>query len=240
MRAMVAALGVVFALPLAGCSRAPGYPAQAAGRPQDVLSFNVLYAQNCAACHGSNGQGGAAIDLANPEYEALVDDASLRKSIADGMPGTQMPAFAQSANGELTDAQVDAIVAGMRKQWSRPNAFAGASPPPYPQVHAGDAKRGRQTYQAHCAMCHNASRGEITSPIYLALVSDQYLRTIVIAGSPDIGQPDWRHDSEGGKPATPLSAQDVDDIVTYLASLRNAAPQIAGNAVFPAPTPAGR
>lgn len=239
MRASLAALAALLAVPVTGCRHLSGYPPPAVKPPQDVLNFNTLYSANCAACHGKNGQDGPATDLANPEYEALVDDASLRKAISNGVPGTQMPAFAQSAGGMLTDTQVGAIVAGMRQQWLRPNAFAGATPPPYAQVQAGDAKRGQQTYQARCAICHAPARGQITDPIYLALVSDQSLRSITIAGSPDIGHPDWRHDSKDGQPATPLSDQDVADIVSYLASLRNAAPAFAGNAAYPQPAPAG-
>lgn len=234
-----ALLVALLAVPILGCGHAPGYPPPAAGRPQDVLDYNALYSENCAGCHGSAGQNGQATDLANPEYEALIDDATLRKWISAGMPGTQMPAFAQSSNGMLTDAQVGAIVTGMRKQWQRPNAFAGATPPPYAQVRAGDANRGQQTYLARCAICHASARGEVTDPVYLALVSDQALRTIIIAGSPDIGQPDWRHDSKGGNPAPPLSDEDVNNIVAYLASLRNAAPAFAGNAAAPEPAPAG-
>ena len=53
-----------------------------------------------------------------------------------------------------------------------------------------------------------------------------------VAGSPDIGQPDWRHDSPNGTAARPLSPQEVDDIVAYLASLRSpaTAAQAANNA----------
>jgi len=129
----------------------------------------------------------------------------------------------------LTDAQVNAIIAGMRKEWARPHAFAGATPPPYAQDQAGDAKRGRQTYQTRCANCHQSpSRQQVTSPAYLSLVSDQALRTVIVAGRADIGQPDWR--MQGVKGASPLSPQDVTDIVTYLGSLRNPA------AVSAAPT----
>jgi mono/diheme cytochrome c family protein len=239
LHASRAALAAVLAVPVTACGHFSGYPPPAAVRPQDVLSFDTLYSQNCAACHGSEGKNGQATDLANPEYQALVDDASLRKWVSAGMPGTQMPAFAQSANGMLTDAQVSAIVAGMRKMWSRTNAFAGATPPAYAQVQAGDATRGQQTYQARCAICHASAPGQITDPVYLALISDQALRGIIIAGSPDIGQPDWRHDSKNSQPAPPLSDQDVNDIVSYLASLRNSAPAYAGTAALPQPAPAG-
>jgi mono/diheme cytochrome c family protein len=210
---------------LAGCGPAPGYPPHAQLDPDQVTDFSTLYGQNCAACHGANGQNGPALDLANPEYQALVDDASLRKWISTGMPGTEMPAFAQSAGGMLTDAQIDALVAGMRHAWSRPSVFAGATPPPYAADHPGDAHRGELAYQARCASCHASSPQQITAPDYLALVGDQALRTILIAGRPDIGHPDWRHAGQG----TPLAAQDVDDLVAYLASLRNPQPATAAS-----------
>jgi cytochrome c oxidase cbb3-type subunit III len=215
---------------LAGCRPAPGHPPEPMLNPDQVTDFAVLYNQNCAACHGVNGQNGPAIDLANPEYQALVDDASLRKWISGGMPGTQMPAFAQSAGGMLTDAQIDALIAGMRRAWSKPGVFAGVTPPPYAQDQAGDAHRGEQTYQARCASCHAPSPEQIISSDYLALVSDQALRTIVIAGRPDIGQPDWRHT---GQP-TALSAQEVNDLVAYFGSLRN---PIAASAARPSNPP---
>jgi len=212
-------------LTLAGCSQLPGARAadETPHRPDQVLDFTTLYNTNCQACHGANGHDGPAMELGNPEYQALVDDATLKKTISNGMPGTQMPAFAQSAGGMLTDAQVNAIVAGMRKAWVRPNAFAGATPPPYGQPAGGDAKHGEQVYQARCASCHEKPQDQqVTSPAYLSLVSDQVLRTIIIAGRSDIGQPDWRMQGVKGS-AGPLSTQDVTDVVTYLGSLRNPA-----------------
>jgi cytochrome c oxidase cbb3-type subunit 3 len=223
MRLFVSALLTFSAVLTGGCGHAPGDPPNPIVRPTEVSDFATLYSQNCAGCHGANGQNGPAIDLANPEYQALVDDATLRKWISGGMPGTEMAAFAQSAGGMLTDAQVNALIAGMRKRWSQANVFTGASPPPYAQDHAGDPHQGQQSYQARCAACHDASRQQITSPNYLALVGDQALRSIIIAGRPDIGQPDWRHDGAGGDAAAPLSAQEVDGIVAYLGSLRNVA-----------------
>jgi cytochrome c oxidase cbb3-type subunit III len=224
---------------LSACAHAPGYPPAPVARPSDVTDFDSLYSANCASCHGANGQGGPAVALANPKYQALVDDASLRKWIANGMPGTEMPAFAQSAGGMLTDAQVNAIISGMRREWSRHNAFAGAAPPPYAQTNSGDPHRGQQNYQSRCASCHASSPQQITSPVYLALVGDQALRTVIIAGRPDIGQPDFAHLGPGGTPAAQLSPQDVDDIVSYLASLRTPSSQAADAAQQQSTPPAG-
>ena len=209
-------------LSLSGCGDPPGYPKPESEvlRPEDQLNFSTLYRQNCAACHGANGENGAAIDLANPEYQALVDDQSLRKWISSGMPGTQMPAWALSNGGPLTDRQIDVMVLGMRENWSRPNVFGNVTPPAYAQSDPGNAGRGKQRYGTFCVSCHSASRQQITSADYLALVSDQALRSIIVAGRPDIHQPDWR----GNSPGTPLSPQDVADIVTYLGTLRTSTP----------------
>lgn len=220
------ALMVVAALALAaaaGCDRAPGAAkAEEYTAPDQVTDFHALYAANCQACHGANGQGGPAMDLGNPEYEALVDDATLKKWISTGMPGTEMPAFAQSAGGMLTDSQVDAIVAGMRSEWRKAGVFGGATPPPYAQPAGGNATHGQQVYEARCASCHQTpAREQPSSPTYLSLVSDQALRTIIVAGRPDIHQPDWQHDTPNGGSGAPLAPQDVTDLVTYLHSLRN-------------------
>ena len=235
MRGYAAAVAASLLLLCAGCKNPPGYPEPAPERPSQVADFNTLYGDNCAACHGANGEHGPAADLANPEYQALIDDATLHNVIAKGMGGTLMPAFAKSAGGTLTDAQINDLVAGMRQRWQKPNAFEGATPPPYAQAKPGDAKRGEQVYQARCGICHKQSPQEITGKTYLALVSDQALRTFIIAGRHDIGQPDWRHDSRDGNPATPLTSQEVDDIVTYLSILRNpnAVSQQVGNAAKP-------
>ena len=223
MRVMVLAFLVCWAALLGGCGHAPGDPPNPVSRPTQVSDFAVLYSQNCAACHGAKGQNGPAIDLANPGYQALVDDATLRKWISGGMPGTEMAAFAQSAGGMLTDAQVNALIAGMRKRWLRPDVYGNATPPAYAQSQAGDPHRGQQSYQARCAACHDSSGQQITSPNYLSLVGDQALRSTIIAGRPDIGHPDWQHYGPGGEANASLSTQEVDDIVTYLGSLRNVA-----------------
>lgn len=227
LRKLAALAMLASGLALAGCGQLPGYPKSGPAVPPDqVTDFHALFERNCQACHGAGGQNGPAMDLANPEFQALVDDATLRKIIANGLPGTQMPAWAQSAGGMLTDAQINALIAGMRKEWAKPNAFGGATPPPFLQPAGGDAKRGQQAYQARCASCHEGrARQQLTSSVYLSLVSDQALRSIIIAGRPDIGQPDWRNDN-----GQALSPQDVTDIVTYLGSLRNPA------AVSAAPT----
>src|ERR1700722_15704876 len=118
--AFLAVVCFTLAINGAGCHRNIGPPddQEERMRPENVVSFDRLYRQNCSACHGENGSGGPALDLANPRYQALVDDDSLRRWIAYGMRGTQMPAFGESAGGFLTPRQVDTLVGGMRSRWA--------------------------------------------------------------------------------------------------------------------------
>lgn len=234
MRTRSLVLGAVpLILALAGCGGVSGTVAEGPPpRPEQVVDFKTLYNQNCRACHGENGQNGPSMDLGNPEFQALVDDNTLRDIISHGLIGTQMPAWAEQAGGMLTAQQINAIVAGMRKEWAKPNAFSGATPPPLKQPGGGSAQHGQQVYQQRCAGCHQGNeRQQPNSPVYLSLVSDDVLRTIIIAGRPDIHQPDFQHDNANGAAGQPLSAQDVTDIVAYLHGLRNP------DTVSAAPTP---
>ena len=95
---------------------------------------------------------------------------------------------------------------------------AGAEP--------GDLERGKTTYTTYCAHCHGPDGrggekgGAVVDGAYLALVSDQALRTAVIAGRVDLGMPDWR-EAVAGHPMTP---QELTDVVAWLASHRQRLP----------------
>ena len=223
----ISASTALVAVLFAGCGAPPGQPRadSIAVAPSDVVEFSALYADNCAGCHGANGRGGAAIALANPVYLAIVDDRSMRASIASGVRGTSMPAFAQNAGGMLTEKQIDALVNGVRS-WRRAGVLDGANPLSYVPTAAGDVRRGEASYQTFCQSCHGPDglggpKGSaITNDSFLALTSDQGLRTIVIAGRPELGAPDWR----GNVAGRPMSDQEITDVVSWLASHRVAAP----------------
>src|SRR6202051_659154 len=121
--------------------------------PSEVFDFRVLYGQNCAGCHGVEGKGGAAIALANPVFLAIADESVIRRTASNGVPGTPMPAFAQSAGGMLTDKQIDALVRGIRS-WAKPDAFRNITLPPYATQSPGDVRRGADAYRTYCSSRH--------------------------------------------------------------------------------------
>jgi len=212
------------AILFSGCGAPHGQPGKGSEvlAPSEILEFGTLYAENCAGCHGAEGRGGAAIALANPVYLAMADDAAIRRVIANGVRGTAMPAFAESAGGMLKDTQIDVITKGIRSRWSRRGILDAANPPSYAAKSTGDARRGEAAYKTYCESCHGpGGRGgvkgsSVTDDSFLGLVSDQGLRTIVITGRPELGAPDWR----GNVPGKPMSDQEVTDVVAWLASRR--------------------
>jgi cytochrome c oxidase cbb3-type subunit 3 len=213
---------------LSACSTPNGQPQKGSEpvAPNKVVDFGILYAQNCAGCHGAEGRGGASIALANPVYLAIVDENAVHNVVANGIRGTSMPAFAQSAGGLLTDEQINAITNGMFSRWERKGILDGTNPPSYAAKTTGDAAHGEIAFGTYCASCHG-SEGQggskasaISNDSFLALVSDQGLRTIVITGRPELGAPDWRGDASGN----PISDQEITDVVAWLASRRLQSP----------------
>jgi cytochrome c oxidase cbb3-type subunit 3 len=190
-------------------------------RPSEVTDFRVLYGQNCSGCHGIDGQGALAVAIGSPVYLTIADNATIRRVIGQGRPGTAMPAFGQTAGGLLTDTQVDVLVRGMRERWARPGALGSDKPPAYAESQPGDTARGHDVFTTFCSSCHGSDgrggrAGSIVETSYLALVSDQHLRTLTITGMPALGAPDWR----GNVPGKPMSDADVTDVVAWLAAQR--------------------
>jgi mono/diheme cytochrome c family protein len=183
--------------------------------PDQVTDFTALYEINCAGCHGRDGRLGAARPLNDALYLAVVSKQTLRNVISNGRPRTAMPAFAQNAGGTLTDHQIVILADQIEARWSRPGLLSEVAAPPY-DADPGDPKRGETVFEARCSSCHREGRmgGSVIDSAFLALVSDQSLRTSVIAGRTDRGMPDWRHH------APAMSPQEVSDVVAWLSAHR--------------------
>jgi cytochrome c oxidase cbb3-type subunit III len=220
----LSALGVLSLLVLAACStlnREPRIDPEPVA-PSQVSDFGILYAQNCAGCHGAEGRGGASFALANPAYLAIVDETTMHNIVANGVHGTSMPAFAQRAGGMLAEQQIEVITSGIFSRWGHKQVLEGANPPSYAAKAAGNVDRGQLVFGIYCASCHGSEGGgtqrgsAITNDSFLALVSDQGLRTIVMTGRPELGAPDWR----GNVPGRPMTDQEITDVVAWLAARR--------------------
>ena len=145
---ILSALAVLSLVMVSACSAPTGEPPtnSEAVAPNQVLDFGILYAQNCAGCHGAQGRGGAAIALANPVYLAIIDETTVRNIVANGVRGTSMPAFGQSAGGMLTQQQIEAIAGGIFSRWGRKEVLDGANPPSYAAKASGDVDHGQVVF----------------------------------------------------------------------------------------------
>lgn len=198
--------------------------------PTEVMDFDTLYGSRCAGCHGQDGSMGAARNLADPIYLSLAGDDVLTRVTQDGVPDSLMPSFGEHMVGGFTKEQVNVLIQGVRERWGDAKAVEGLKLPPYSVQDAlasgnenGDVKRGAAAFETFCTHCHGEGKtaGNVLEPNYLALVSDQALRTAVICGRTDLGMPDWRHLVEG----RPMTAQEITDVVAWMTSHREEFPR---------------
>lgn len=182
-------------------------------------SAQHLYEYHCGACHGNEGDGGVGVPLALANFQAVISDEYLEKTIRIGRPGRVMPAFTQ-----LSDKEVKLIIKYIR-------GFTTVVPPIADRtIIKGDPRHGRKLYVKKCMTCHGP-HGEggkgtgvtfsrprdfpIMSPAlnnsgFLASASDRMLKRIVLTehcGAPKVSSQQHK-----------FSDKDVNDIVSYIRS----------------------
>jgi mono/diheme cytochrome c family protein len=160
----------------------------------DPARGGAVYATECAACHGANGQGGFG--------PSLVDSAvaqSYPRTVEQVTKGQgAMPAFADVLSDEDISnvaAYVHDVVAVSQTRPSLPDV--GTLPPTVTSVaQLGvppgiDASAGADTYVQECASCHG-DHGQGTTvgpPLTRPISFDDVLRAI-LAGRP--GMPSYK------------------------------------------------
>jgi mono/diheme cytochrome c family protein len=122
----------------------------------------------------------------------------------------------------LTTDQIEVLVKGI-KEWgpatSVPRNFTEAG------TGRGNAEEGLRVFQRACADCHGSDGkggmyGAINERAFLALISDQEVRRLIITGRPDLGMPAY-NGKEGRSPKfEPLTAKEIDHLVALVADWR--------------------
>jgi mono/diheme cytochrome c family protein len=228
---------IAFMTFVSGCNP-PGKPnpANRPVMPNQILDFNQLFATNCAGCHGATGRLGPAPPTNDPLFVSIIPNDELLRVIRNGRTGTPMPPFAHANGGSLTDAQVIVLAEGIKSHWKSNSPLEG-TPPPYTysnsqgeQSMSGSRERGAVVYERACAGCHGpngtggvrngATGGAINAPSFLALISDQAIRRIIITGRPDLDMPTYA--GQLGRPSDfqPLTSSEINDLVALLADWR--------------------
>ena len=92
----------------------------------------VVYAQNCAVCHGDQGQGRVGATLAK-DWPSIRADLAVKGTIANGIPNTAMPAWSQEQGGPLSEMNINNLVAFILTLPAIPNQ-AQPTPTPVPEA----------------------------------------------------------------------------------------------------------
>jgi cytochrome c oxidase cbb3-type subunit III len=215
-------LCALFVLLVAGCDFPGAKNAQRHPVTSDeALAFDLLYAEKCSGCHGP---------LNDALFLAIVPNDVLESVIHDGRPGTLMPAFARTKGGTLSDAQVTALAGGLKRRWRSPDLKV-AQVPAYLQAAKKDQatakaaiERGGAAFARACAGCHGdkgegGSVGALAEHAFLALISNQVLRRLIITGRPDLGMPNYSQADGRDDGFSPLTSAEIDDLVAFIRQL---------------------
>ncbi|MCC7130441.1 MAG: hypothetical protein B6D39_01290 [Anaerolineae bacterium UTCFX2] len=190
-------------------------PQRLAHGQEQILSARIerggeIFQQQCASCHGSQGEGGVGPALNNRALLKITSDNAFFSVIRSGVPNTQMPAWGIEFGGPLTDEDVRDAVAFIRNYEATAPEIAAAAFTP-------DPVRGALLFDSTCAICHgpNGSGGDraprLNDPARLQKFPDEWYRGVIQHGRPARGMPTW---------GTVLSPNQISDLVALTAAWR--------------------
>lgn len=194
-------------------------PQRIASAQTEILNVQLdeamtLYAENCAVCHGLNGEGiGPTPPLNNPALASMPYD-DLFKTIARGRYGTSMPAWSKDDGGPLSDYQISELVSLVQSgDWQATGdrvvnlglapliPFTTQPDPALLEAVAalpdGEALKSAITiYASSCVACHGADglgtalAPALNDPAARAKSAEELTRTITF-GSPGTRMSAW-------------------------------------------------
>lgn len=202
------ALGAVFNLffPAGGARAAAGNPDPNDFTADQVKQGAQLFAEGCASCHGSAGQGGTQAQA--PSLIGVGAAAADFQLSTGRMPLKAPAAQAPEKPAQYTPSQILALDAYV--------ASLGAGPQiPTVDAASGDVAVGGQLFRANCANCHNfAGEGNVLS-------QGKYAPNILGASDTQVGEAIRTGPESMPKFATTqLSQTDINSIVKYIQFLR--------------------
>ncbi len=202
----------------------PGLLDQVSSLPEgDLLARGIeVYAQQCVACHGPDGQGTDLAPALNTPEVRNQDPADIERTIRYGVNGTLMAGW----DGVLSDDDITALVTLITRWDEVPSGTIPEPDKPIPVTEESLAL-GEQLYAQNCAVCHGTNgQGTRRAPAlnvksYLESTSDQALQQIITNGVPGTAMPAW---------GTRLTDAEIQAIVGYIRSWEPTAPEVAQSA----------
>lgn len=180
-----------------------------------------VYVENCAVCHGADGEGRVGATLSK-DWPSIRPDLVAADTIAKGVEGSPMPAWSQAYGGPLSDEEIDAVVfyilswqtGGAPQITPQHTATDRPEISPIPQV-LGDPNRGASLYDQNCEVCHGANgEGRVGATLAKAWPSfraDLSIKAVIERGVENSPMPAWSQ-ANGG----PLLESEIDDLVAFV------------------------
>ena len=179
-----------------------------------VAAGQKLFKNNCALCHGDNGEGDRGPALNDKTFLTTTADDTIFSVTSSGIPGTEMPAWNQRHGGPLTDQNVTQLVTFLRS-WQESAPDQRSLPP------KGDSDRGKDIVATVCSICHGQDglgtdrAPALNDPQHLNQFDDAWYRDTIAKGRPAKGMPTW---------GTVLSPQQISDLIALIDLWRVTAP----------------
>ena len=182
----------------------------------------TLYAENCAACHGANGEGtGLAPALNSDELRGRLSGDDITRIVQQGVPGTLMASW----NAALSPDQVASITTFLRR-WDE-IVGTGAVMPVVETAEIDLSPEavatGQRLYNILCKSCHGFDAygtplaPALNNQLFLSETPDAAIQQIISLGVSGTVMPAW-----GGR----LTEADIAALTAYLRSLEPTAPVI--------------
>lgn len=180
----------------------------------------IVWVRHCIVCHGADGKGNTdAAQEISPAPKDLTDPLNvtwafkkdwLRLRIAEGVPGTAMPAWEKV----LTPPEIEAVTEYVQR-------LSGADKITETQAHAAQIERGQRLYRARCSVCHGVdgkARTQVagavepppqnlTDPKVVARLTTAGIAQVVTDGRGGTVMPAW---------GRVLDAQQIRDVAAYV------------------------
>jgi mono/diheme cytochrome c family protein len=192
-----------------------------AQRDGDAENGAKLFLEYCSMCHGEDGRGRIGANLQN--FPGIEPGLAMRSVIAEGVPGSVMPAWSEQNGGPLTEAQIDDITTYLLGVLGGTEPVVPAPtirPPviePLPEVE-GDPSQGAVVFERNCTACHGEqAEGGFGWPLAKPWPGNQpevYIKSVVSGGIENSLMPAWSQDAGG-----PLTNEQIDDVAAFVLTL---------------------